>query len=727
MDNQSFGLWTSPITKNPSHELSVAKAEKHGATVHDVDCNGFVNVGDTIAIPTFHRNSSYQRRPFVFSVTEQNERELSLIFSSPPGFRVRRHFRDRGDTKQWMHYSYQFTRGQLEFDQVQTLTMIGSACRVFENDVNNVQDRPCTPFEKSLFRTNADDEVPFITERLIVERHMAAVEELERLQQEIRWTNDTEGRDLDLEPTYRGYEFLFSDDVIPTIDALIQHVEQSGDSDETAGLGVKELQFYRQYLIAMWLERGVGAYEDRIKDVLNEDRIPISWLDRKVCAHELGQLLASEQSGDRRQELLKLRAQFQREVYNPLLLEREGFYTEAVQKFYPSYFDFVVSAKNVADPNGIIDSAKAFSERTDSIYQQLLAHRAKGIGKTVEELRWSDLGVLFDPLSSRKFFPAELMVPFMRYTFEGMGFTFDEDLNQAILINDFPHPRKDPNPKTYPVSVPDDVRFTIMPHGGMSDFNAMLHEMTHALHYTNVSTQQWALKYLGDRMALETYAVMIGHLMCDPDFLMHYRDFVHAWNSQGAVEKKVPELADKDIAEIVRAGALRKLYMVRRYNVGKMQYERAVMRGDGYRLNDSPTEPSIGRRTYYGHVFEGVYGFPLEEEDLDRYVSDVSPDFVTVDYARAFTLAPHFSELLSRDVGSDWYVNPDTADFLRTWCFQWGTSDTEAEYADRFGMSVTDNSALFREIQSNLRRADELAGPLPSDGTDGGFFDFLFK
>ena len=62
------------------------------------------------------------------------------------------------------------------------------------------------------------------------------------------------------------------------------------------------------------------------------------------------------------------------------------------------------------------------------------------------------------------------------------------DFPPGATIDGDPRPRKDPRPLVLPVDVPNDVRLSFAPGGGLPEVRALLHEMGAAVYYAHVQS-----------------------------------------------------------------------------------------------------------------------------------------------------------------------------------------------------------------------------------------------
>src|SRR5207248_8928455 len=82
----------------------------------------------------------------------------------------------------------------------------------------------------------------------------------------------------------------------------------------------------------------------------------------------------------------------------------------------------------------------------------------------------------------------------------------------------------------FPIGVPDDVRVTVRPVGGVQDFEAMFHEGAQALHFANTRSPRFEFQHLGDNTGSEAVAITFADLFAEPEYIEHYQHLVRDYN-----------------------------------------------------------------------------------------------------------------------------------------------------------------------------------------------------
>jgi hypothetical protein len=373
-----------------------------------------------------------------------------------------------------------------------------------------------------------------------------------------------------------------------------------------------------------------------------------------VAYKQLDILSGNEKDAAHRAEIEKRRAEVWKATLNPIL-ERKEAEAQALSRElgYPSYLALSADYRRVDLPSLIVEGDR-FVRATDARYAALLAEVAKReIGVEVRDLHRSDIARLRKAARLEKFFPKELMIPSFKFFLDGIGLDLKTVAGTDVRIDDALHPLKEPRAACYSIRVPDDVRVTVKPTGGLDDFVTFFHEGGHALHYASTTTKSWELQQLGPYSATEGFAETFGHAWDDPAWLARYRGFVERWNREHGT--RYPTMSAADVRETVRQRAFEELYFLRRYASAKLIYEAALHGGDAATWSKVYTGQTKDLQALYRDLFSRAYGFPLTDEDSLRFRTDVDDLLYAADYSRAFGIAPLVHEGLRREIGADWF------------------------------------------------------------------------
>jgi len=282
----------------------------------------------------------------------------------------------------------------------------------------------------------------------------------------------------------------------------------------------------------------------------------------------------------------------------------------------------------------------------------------------IADLRYLLGGPQFDTL-----FPKDRLLPALEDTLSGLGIPLTGQPN--IHLDTEERPRKSPRAFCCPVRVPSDVRLVIMPRGGREDYNSLLHEAGHALHFANTDPDApFAFRCLGDNSVTESYAFLLNMLVRSPAWL---RD----------VARVEPDPA------YLRFGRFYQLYYLRRY-AAKLAYERELHAAD---------TPGLALADRYVRILSDAMGVEIPAAS---YLSDVDDGFYCSCYLRAWVLEVHLRGTLVSEFGERWYASKDAGDYLKgLWRF--GQQFTADEIAQR---GLTDPQEFMPFAHKNLLDSD---------------------
>jgi oligoendopeptidase F len=224
-----------------------------------------------------------------------------------------------------------------------------------------------------------------------------------------------------------------------------------------------------------------------------------------------------------------------------------------------------------------------------------------------------------------------------------------------------------------PVRIPDEVYLVLRPHGGATDWQTLLHEVGHALHFGNMSAAlPFEHRWLGDNSVTEGYAMLFDHRMQDAGWLRRYSG-----------------LRGADLARFLRRAAFGELRFIRRY-CAKLLYELDLHGGEL-----SPSQ--IAAR--YAERLTDATGFRYSADDA---YGDVDPRFYVGRYLQAWQLQAILAAELTEHFNEDWWRNPSAGPWLRDVLFAEGQRETAGELAKRVAGRELSFTPLIAEIERLL-------------------------
>ncbi len=222
-----------------------------------------------------------------------------------------------------------------------------------------------------------------------------------------------------------------------------------------------------------------------------------------------------------------------------------------------------------------------------------------------------------------------------------------------------------------PVRVPDEVYLVMRPHGGQTDYQTLLHELGHALHFAYTRADHpFEYRWVGDNSVTESYAMLFDHLMQHPGWLLRYSG-----------------LGKRELPPFLRAAALEELQFLRRY-CAKLIYEVQLYGG---KLS--------------WDLVPDLYVETLTEATSFRYrradaFIDVDSRYYAARYLRAWQLGALLAESLRERFNEDWYRNPQAGPWIVEELFAEG----QRELADEIAHRVAGRALSFGPVIAAVER-----------------------
>ncbi|MHB1844845.1 MAG: gluzincin family metallopeptidase [Deltaproteobacteria bacterium] len=479
-------------------------------------------------------------------------------------------------------------------------------------------------------------------------------------QSELAWRNWVYGDPINLAATYVGHERLFSKESIAKVTALWGETQAPAER--------RALGYFRLYLAGELIGRAVAPLSDEAQN-LEAEATFVTPSGAEQPYRELNRLLANEQGYALRGQLSDAALSVVRKL-NPILEAKEQKTQALLSSLgYPSYAAFGAELRE-ADLGALAALADRVLTDTEPVYRAAMAREVSStLGLTLAGMRRADIPRFNRGANLDAYFPADQMIPRLTATLRGLG--FDLPQQKAIRIDDSPLPKKNPRAVCFPLVVPTDIRLSVKPLGGVSDYQALFHETGHAEHYANTTVTTWELQQLGDGAATEAYAFVLEDLVDDPRWL----------------EETVGLSGDK-LRAYVRGAAVRKLYLLRRY-AGKLRFEIGWHGG--------APEP----KRLYREELTRAYGFPVSESDAERYLVDHDDFFYSADYFRAWFLAAQIEEKLAQKFGPSWWHERAAGAYLAS-LWKWGNEKGVEEIARELGDPGLRTEPLLAKLEAAL-------------------------
>jgi hypothetical protein len=269
------------------------------------------------------------------------------------------------------------------------------------------------------------------------------------------------------------------------------------------------------------------------------------------------------------------------------------------------------------------------------------------------------------PLADR--YPKERAVPVCVETLARLGFDLERTPGIKLDLED--RPQKSPRACVIASDPPTVVHLITRAQGGLHDYQALLHEAGHALHYAGCDPAlPYAFRKLArDHALTEIYSYIVEAVSREP-----------GWHAEHF------GLGDEDAQANAEATVFLETLLYRRYTA-KLGYELEFWS----RFADDGGTPGG-----YEERLTGAVGIRYPSE---QYLSDMDAGFYSADYLRAWIRSAQLQAHLRGEIGEDWWRRAETGELLRG-LFREGTRPTSEEIAARIGFDPLDTEPLRHEL-----------------------------
>jgi hypothetical protein len=461
----------------------------------------------------------------------------------------------------------------------------------------------------------------------------------------------------ELQPIYERHAELLGRDALAFVRELFQDAVPASEEQRSARMLLEwQVESQTQRALASLDEREI-AWESRAVARLEDGR--------RVPYQRLAIEIGNAQDRAERLMLERARAELVGRELAPLRRERFEREQELVQalEIAPGYTATVSRVSGIDIP-ALVAACEAFLRDTQAMWDDVFADTVRRVaGIEPSEATRADALAILRGREFDRYFSGTNMEPVVRRQMGEMR--IDPSANGHVRYDAADREGKRARAFCAPVRVPDEVYLVLRPHGGQSDYRALLHELGHALHYGYTRTDYpFEYRWLGDSSVTESYAMLFDHLLHDRTWLMRYT-----------------ELGRRDVASFLRAAGFEELQFLRRY-AAKLVYEHALYSGD-VRWDALPD--------LYVDTLTTATGFRYNA--ADAFV-DVDPGYYAVRYLRAWQLQALLGETLMERFDEDWYRNPRTG----PWMVQNLYAEGQRELADELAQRVCGASLSFAPL-----------------------------
>ena len=248
-----------------------------------------------------------------------------------------------------------------------------------------------------------------------------------------------------------------------------------------------------------------------------------------------------------------------------------------------------------------------------------------------------------------------------------LGFDLAGDARIRLDLDD--RPQKNPRACVIASDPPKVVHLITRAQGGLHDYQALLHEAGHALHYAGCDPElPYAFRKLSrDHALTEIYSFLLESVTREPGWQTEHFD-----------------LAPDEAADRAEATRFLEALLFRRY-AAKLGYELEVWADFANAPDYAPV---------YAESLRAAIGFRYRP---DGYLADMDDGFYSADYLRAWIRTAQLRAHLRATVGGDWWRGRETGEILRA-LFREGTRPSSEEIAARIGFDPLDTRPLVDEL-----------------------------
>src|SRR5579864_1848429 len=249
-----------------------------------------------------------------------------------------------------------------------------------------------------------------------------------------------------------------------------------------------------------------------------------------------------------------------------------------------------------------------------------------------------------------------------------LGFDLTGIPNIRLDLED--RPQKNPRACVIASDPPEVVHLITRAQGGLSDYQAFMHEAGHALHYAGVDPRlPFTFRSISrDHALTEIYSYIFEAITREPGWHASYFG-----------------LSDAQAEENAEATVFLEAFLYRRYTA-KLRYELGFWANFAEEGGRSPRD--------YASLITDATG---ARYDSRNYLSDMDSGFYSADYLRAWIRSAQLRRYLQREVGEDWWRSEQTGELQRA-LFAEGTQPTSEEIAGRIGFAPLDTAPLVSDL-----------------------------
>ena len=494
----------------------------------------------------------------------------------------------------------------------------------------------------------------------------------------------------DLQPIYARHREAFGDESLALVRDAFARTRASGASGAATGADASgdtrdatysgaaasddadSARMLLEWIVDSRVSEVLAPLEER--EIAWESAALISLSDGTVEPYQrVGITIANTRDARARHALDDARAALVQAELAPLrqerfARERELWEALGVAPSYNATFEMLAGVSLA----GLRAACEGFLRDTQAMWDDVLPGVLRaGLGIPVGEATRADALALMRAPQFDAYFPAADMQHAVRRQVTEMGTSADAE--GRVQYDTAEREGKRSRAFCAPVRIPDEVHLVLRPHGGQNDWQTLMHELGHALHFAQMDRSlPFEYRWLGDNSITEGYAMLFDHRLQDAGWLLRYS-----------------ALGKPALPAYLRAAGFEELQFLRRY-CAKFVYEVQLYSGSvaWHALPD-----------LYVETLTGATGFRYRH--ADAFV-DVDPRFYSARYLRAWQLQSVLAESLVKRFDSDWWRNPRAGPWIVGELFAHGQRELAEAQAQRVAGKGLSFAPLVRAIETML-------------------------
>ncbi len=481
------------------------------------------------------------------------------------------------------------------------------------------------------------------------------------------WNSWTRGDEANAADLYHRYPGLFSR---ASIDRVRGALSRAANPRER-----KAVLYLRRYVEGEYVRQKTADLRDSIANLEIAATVAVDTV--RVPFFQSGALIANSEGHARRMRVFLAQdsVMIQADSLRRQVLKITA--REAAALGYPTRLDFY-RATSGGGYEELEQEVRGFLKDTETLYDSALtAECGARLGIRREELRRPDVVRLNRLVEFDAYFPQQQLLPLARKSLADLGIDLDRQRN--ILVDAETRELKNPRAACFRVRVPNDIRVSVKPQGGLADYENLFHELGDAEGAACTRQDRLEFRCLGDGAVPGCMAFLNEYLLEDP-----------AW-----VGERLGMSAPTARLYLARAGFVR-LMLIRRF-AGKFLYQLALHRGG--------EEPGPAYLREMGSALR----YPMDDHDALHALAD-DGSLEEADYLQAWFLSAMLQAKLRARFGADYFMKPAAGAYLKELWAPGAELDAPG-LARKLGETRPTRTALVAELR-RLVRLDELGrGP----------------